>query len=101
MTDTEIKKESPSLEELSEKGAEQELDSELEQPEERDPISNYGWVCVACVFLINGHTWGLNSVGIPPWDKLAGTSLTCKILVLRSLPRPLPLVQQIPRSHAP
>lgn len=66
MTEPEaIKKESPSLEELSEKGVEQELDSELEQPEEQDPISNYGWVCVACVFLINGHTWGLNSVGIP------------------------------------
>ena len=22
----------------------------------------YGWVCVACVFLVNAHTWGLNSV---------------------------------------
>jgi Major Facilitator Superfamily len=21
----------------------------------------YGWVCVACTFLINGHTWGINS----------------------------------------
>ena len=22
----------------------------------------YGWVCVACVFFVNAHTWGLNSV---------------------------------------
>lgn len=22
----------------------------------------YGWVCVVCVFLINAHTWGVNSV---------------------------------------
>ncbi len=27
------------------------------------PDGGYGWVCVACVFLINGHTWGVNSVG--------------------------------------
>lgn len=26
------------------------------------PDGGYGWVCVACVFLINAHTWGLNSV---------------------------------------
>jgi MFS family permease len=25
------------------------------------PDGGYGWVVVACVFLINGHTWGLNS----------------------------------------
>ncbi|THV49012.1 hypothetical protein BGAL_0216g00160 [Botrytis galanthina] len=25
------------------------------------PDGGYGWVCVACVFLINGHTWGVNS----------------------------------------
>ncbi len=23
----------------------------------------YGWVCVACVFGINAHTWGIISVG--------------------------------------
>jgi len=54
-------KETPSLEDLSEKGVEQELESEHEEPVERDPVSNYGWICVVCVFLINGHTWGLNS----------------------------------------
>lgn len=25
------------------------------------PDGGYGWVCVACCFLINAHTWGLNS----------------------------------------
>ena len=24
------------------------------------PDGGYGWVCVGCVFLINGHTWGLS-----------------------------------------
>lgn len=26
------------------------------------PDGGYGWVCVASVFLINAHTWGINSV---------------------------------------
>ena len=26
------------------------------------PDGGYGWVCTACVFLINAHTWGINSV---------------------------------------
>lgn len=25
------------------------------------PDGGYGWVCVACNFFINGHTWGVNS----------------------------------------
>ncbi|OAQ63016.1 MFS transporter (Mch2) [Pochonia chlamydosporia 170] len=25
------------------------------------PNGGYGWVCTACVALVNGHTWGLNS----------------------------------------
>ena len=24
------------------------------------PDGGYGWICVACVFLVNAHTWGLN-----------------------------------------
>lgn len=30
---------------------------------EAPPDGGYGWVCVVCVFLINAHTWGINSVG--------------------------------------
>ena len=26
------------------------------------PEGGYGWVCVLCCFLINAHTWGINSV---------------------------------------
>ncbi|OAP59401.1 hypothetical protein AYL99_06699 [Fonsecaea erecta] len=29
--------------------------------EDVPPNGGYGWVCTACVFLINAHTWGLNS----------------------------------------
>jgi hypothetical protein len=88
-----IEKEAPSLEDLSEKGVEQELESKHEEHVERDPVSNYGWLCVVCVFLINGHTWGLNSVGISLRVNSCHISLTWQTLVLRSLPRPLPPVQ--------
>ena len=35
----------------------------IEEKEEADepPDGGYGWVCVACVFFINAHTWGINS----------------------------------------
>ncbi len=29
---------------------------------DRPPDGGYGWVYVGCVFLINAHTWGVNSV---------------------------------------
>ena len=29
--------------------------------EPEQPNGGYGWVCVACCFLINAHTWGINS----------------------------------------
>lgn len=28
------------------------------------PDGGYGWVCTACVFMINAHTWGVNSVSM-------------------------------------
>ena len=34
------------------------------------PDGGYGWVCVGCSFMINAHSWGLNSVGsqsVQPW----------------------------------
>lgn len=30
---------------------------EVEEP----PDGGYGWVCVMCTFVINAHTWGINS----------------------------------------
>lgn len=38
-------------------------DSET-QPVDSQPIpeGGYGWVCVVCTFLMNAHTWGINSV---------------------------------------
>ncbi|KAJ5871600.1 uncharacterized protein N7529_003953 [Penicillium soppii] len=40
------------------------LDAEEDEKCKRDvpPDGGYGWVCVACVFWINAHTWGINSV---------------------------------------
>lgn len=44
---------------------EQQQDSIANQkpPQDVPPDGGYGWVCVACVFWINAHTWGINSVG--------------------------------------
>ena len=30
---------------------------EVDEP----PDGGYGWVCVMCTFVINAHTWGINS----------------------------------------
>jgi hypothetical protein len=30
--------------------------------EDVPPNGGYGWVCVFCVFWVNAHTWGINSV---------------------------------------
>lgn len=30
--------------------------------EDIPPNGGYGWICAACVFFINAHTWGINSV---------------------------------------
>ncbi|GES60880.1 MFS transporter [Aspergillus terreus] len=41
-------------------GAESE-DLEAKYARDVPPDGGYGWVCVACVFWINAHTWGINS----------------------------------------
>ncbi|KAH6719004.1 MFS transporter-like protein [Leptodontidium sp. MPI-SDFR-AT-0119] len=35
--------------------------SDVQKPDDVPPDGGYGWVVVACVSLINGHTWGINS----------------------------------------
>lgn len=37
---------------------------EAKYKEDVIPDGGYGWVCVACVFWINAHTWGINSVSL-------------------------------------
>ena len=60
--------ETPNLDPLSQVQEQQQQDSapkDTETKYEQDivPDGGYGWVCVACVFWINAHTWGINSVG--------------------------------------
>ncbi|KAJ5190789.1 uncharacterized protein N7498_009774 [Penicillium cinerascens] len=38
-----------------------ELDPDDKYKRDVPPDGGYGWVCVACVFWINAHTWGINS----------------------------------------
>ena len=33
------------------------------KPVDVPPDGGYGWVCVGCCFIMNAHTWGVNSVG--------------------------------------
>lgn len=32
--------------------------------EDVPPDGGYGWICTVCMFLINAHTWGVNSVSL-------------------------------------
>lgn len=36
-------------------------DTTTQPKDDVPPDGGYGWVCVACNFFINGHTWGINS----------------------------------------
>ncbi|KAF7554494.1 hypothetical protein G7046_g6796 [Stylonectria norvegica] len=47
----------PSITSVSSSDSSDTLDSSPPPP----PNGGYGWVCTACVGLINAHTWGLNS----------------------------------------
>lgn len=39
-----------------------EVEKQPPPPSQDDcPNGGYGWVCIACCFMINAHTWGLNS----------------------------------------
>jgi len=40
--------------------------TEAAKPVDVPPDGGYGWICVASVFIINFHTWGLNSVSSLP-----------------------------------
>ena len=56
----------PSTEQTSdsEKAFETQIEPQSRQaspPEDVPPDGGYGWVCTACVALINAHTWGVNS----------------------------------------
>jgi MFS family permease len=33
-----------------------------DKPVDVPPDGGYGWVCTGCCFVINAHTWGVNSV---------------------------------------
>lgn len=64
--------------------------------EDVPPDGGYGWVCTVCVFLINAHTWGVNSVSSRQW------LLTCAHADdtgMGCLPRTLSLQLDVPRSH--
>jgi hypothetical protein len=49
---------------------------EEEEEEEVDvpPNGGYGWVVVLCSFLINAHTWGLNSVSHQVWNAFSSST---------------------------
>ena len=46
---------------LASRNSNQQAPAEKPQTVDEPPDGGYGWVCVACVFFINAHTWGINS----------------------------------------
>ncbi|KAK0104698.1 hypothetical protein ONS95_004971 [Cadophora gregata] len=65
-TDLERQLEHPRNEALSEKSIiaddpEDRRGPEAQKPDDIPPDGGYGWVVVACVSLVNAHTWGINS----------------------------------------
>ena len=85
----------------------EEVAQEALPPAWTPPNGGYGWVCVACCFFINGHTWGVNSVRLFTIRNqefvLNQGSLADFIAsqVLRCLPRQLSSKQCLPRRNIP
>lgn len=63
--------------------------------EDVPPDGGYGWICTACVFMINAHTWGLNAVSI---YMAAPQSVVLIGLGMGHFPRLLSLKFNIPRG---
>ena len=59
------------------------------------PDGGYGWVCAACVFFINAHTWGVNSVRAEP----IGWKLALTTSGMGNLPLTLPRGSDISRRN--
>ena len=55
--------------ELGKEGSNDQASEEIIVRDEA-PNGGYGWVCVACCFVINAHTWGINSVGSRSFPRL-------------------------------
>jgi hypothetical protein len=74
------------------------LEANVDPQHEKDVIldGGYGWVVVACVFGINGHTWGLNTVCVKD-SRFA--YLSDVVIVIWSLPGSLPVDRPFPRRH--
>lgn len=49
---------------------------EFTMVEPTPPNGGYGWVCALSVFLVNSHTWGVNSVSHQPGHHYLEKGLT-------------------------
>ena len=70
-------------------------------PTDPPPDGGYGWVCVICVFFVNAHTWGLNSVCNSCWYIHSSVLVDECITVLRCLLSLLPSQRYLPRRLLP
>lgn len=70
--------------------------------EDIPPDGGYGWVVTACVFIINAHTWGINSVRTEPPIQKQSYSHEVSIAdqtVMGCIPGALPVQFDIPWGH--